>query len=593
MRLHSLAALIALAMAGSDAVGQSPTLVGAWDPPFSLPLIAIHSAVLPTGKVLLFSAEHGVPGIHGWILDPITLALTNVPPTAPWNPDCAGQSFLSDGKLLVAGGTVSFTPLTGTKLAYTFDPFTEQWTRIADMARGRWYPTCATLEDGAVITLSGLSDVPSTPNPDIELWDPTGADTWQILGQKTLPYYPLLHLMPSGKVFMAGPSQLTETYDPVANIWTPFASTNFPGRSEACSVLLPPTLNRVMLIGGYHGSGQPTNSTEIIDLAASTPQWRGTSHMSFARMEHNAVLLPDGKVLVIGGRSDNDSTPTPVMTPEIFNPASETWTAVAPHSVPRRYHSTAVLLPDARVLAAGGDFQPSGEIYSPPYLFNGPRPAILFAPPTITYGSTFALQFTGTTSTHSVVLMGLPAVTHSNNMTQRYVPLDTVSSPGGTVPMAAPSSGRVAPPGFYMLFIVDTNGVPSISRMVRVSPPAANASPGRVPVTISVRKAEVPPGDIVIDWSVSCSTAAEDYGIYQGTIGTWYSHTLIDCNDAGSDLREQITPDAGNSYYLVVPHNAQAEGSYGRCSIGVCLAADERPVGAAQCVAPQALAPCP
>lgn len=592
MRLRSVAALIALTSVCPESVAQNPSLVGAWDPPFALPLIAIHSAVLPTGKVLLFSAEHGVPGIHGWILDPATLALTNVPPPPPWNPDCAGQSFLPDGRLLVAGGTVSFTPLTGTKLAYTFDPYTEQWTRIADMARGRWYPTCVTLEDGTVTTLSGLSDVPSTPNPDIERWDPAGTDTWQILGQKSLPYYPLLHLMPSGNVFMAGPSQLTESYDPVTNTWTPVDGTNFPGRYEACSVILPSTLNRVMLIGGYNGSGQPTNSVEIIDLASVTPEWRVTAHMSFARMEHNAVLLPDGRVLVIGGRSDNDATPTPVMTPEVFSPSSETWTPVAPHSVPRRYHSTAVLLPDGRVLAAGGDFQPSGEIYSPPYLFNGPRPVIVSAPSTIAYGSTFALQFTGTTSTHSVVLMGLPAVTHSNNMTQRYVSLGTVSSSGGTIVIPAPSNGKLAPPGFYMLFVVDTNGVPSISRMVRVSAPAAMTSPGSVPVTIALRKAP-PPGDIVIDWSSSCSTAAEDYGIYQGTIGTWYSHALLDCNDAGSDLTEQITPPAASSYYLIVPHNAQAEGSYGNCSIGVCLAADERPVGAAQCVTPQVLAPCP
>src|SRR5206468_8141724 len=304
------------------------------------------------------------------------LSLTNVPPPPPWNPDCAGHSFLPDGRLVVAGGTLSFTPLTGTQLSYLFDPYAEQWTALPEMTNGRWYPTCVTLDDGKVVTFSGLSDVPGTPNPDIESWNPGAPYNWQLLGQRTLPYYPLLHLMPSGRVFMAGPSPLTETYDSAANSWTPIATTNFPGRYEACSVLLPPTFNRVMLVGGYNGSGQPTSSAEIIDLADPAPRWQLTAHMSFARMEHNAVLLPDGKVLVIGGRSDNDSTPTPVLTPEIFDPAGRTWTSVAPHSVARRYHSTAVLLPDARVLAAGGDYQPSGEIYSPPYLFRGPRPEI-------------------------------------------------------------------------------------------------------------------------------------------------------------------------------------------------------------------------
>ncbi len=588
-----LAVVIALTVISLEASAQSPALIGAWNPPFALPLIAIHSAVLPTGKVLLFSAEHGVPGIHGWVLDPATLALTNVPPPAPWNPDCAGHSFLPDGRLLVAGGTVSFTPLTGTPLAYIFDPNAEQWTRIADMAAGRWYPTCVTTEQGRVLTLAGLSDVPNVRNPDIELWDPAGPDQWQLLGQKTLPYYPLLHLMPSGLVFMAGPGSLTETYDPATDAWAPVATTNFHGRYEAPSVLLPPTLNRVMLLGGYNNAGQPTRSAEIIDLAAPVPSWRLTAQMSFARMEHNAVLLPDGKVLVIGGRSDNDGTPTPVLTPEIFDPAGETWTNVAPHSIPRRYHSTAVLLPDGRVLAAGGDFQASGEFYSPAYMFRGPRPAIVSAPPSIDYGSQFSLTFTGTTSTHSAVLMALSCVTHSNNMCQRLVPLGTIVSAGGTVAIPAPASGKVAPPGFYMLFVVDGNGVPSVSRMVRIFSSGVNDGAGSVPITLTLGKAPASGGDLQLSWAASCSPAAQGYGIYEGVIGAWYGHTLLDCNDDGSDFIEQITPAAGNSYYLVVPRTVTAEGSYGKCSPGFCLAADERPVGSARCVTPQALTGCP
>lgn len=459
---------IFMLLATNVAHGQSPAIVGDWDPPFALPIIAIHSAVLPTGKVLLFSAEHGVPGIHGWLMDPQTLALTNVQPPDPWNPDCAGHSFLSDGRLLVAGGTVSFTPLTGSELAFVFDPFGEQWMQIDDMAGGRWYPTCLTLRDGRVITMAGLSDVPSIDNANIEVFDPFSNSAWQLLGNKSLPYYPLLHLLPGGKVFMAGPKPQTESYDPATNTWTPVDTTNFPGRYEACSVALPPSLNRVMLIGGHTGSSQPTNTAEIIDLSSPSPQWTMTSHMGFPRMNHNAVLLPNGKVLVIGGRSDFDASPTPVLTPEIYDPASATWVTVAPHLIPRRYHSTAVLLPDGRVLSAGGDYEPSGEIYSPAYLFNGPRPVIAFAPPTIAFGSSFSVAFTGTTSTHSAVLMSLSAVTHSNNMTQRLVPLGTITASGGQATLTAPADGSIAPPGFYMLFILSSNGIPSVSKMVRL-----------------------------------------------------------------------------------------------------------------------------
>lgn len=464
------AALISI---GSPPIASAQSsVVGAWGPPFPLPLIAIHSAVLPTGKVLLFSAEHGVPGIHAWLLDPATLALTNVPPPAGWNPDCAGHSFLSDGRLLVAGGTLSFTPLTGSRRAALFDPYSEQWLPIEDMRAGRWYPTNVTLEDGRVITLAGLSDVSGVDNPDIERWDPASTSNWQLLGQKYLPYYPLLHVVPSGLVFMAGPAALTQTYDPATNAWIPVDATNAAGRYEACSVLLPSNLNRVMLIGGYNG-GQPTNTAEIIDLSSGAPQWTTIAHMANPRMEHNAVLLPNGKVLVIGGRSNNDATPIAVLTPEIYDPASSTWTSVAPHVTPRRYHSTAVLLPDGRVLSAGGDYEPSGEIYSPPYLFNGPRPTIVALPATVAYGAAFTIQFTGTTSNHSAVLVALSAVTHSNNMSQRCVALGSIASSGGSVTLTAPPDGRIAPPGFYMLFIVSSSGVPSISKMLRVIAPSS------------------------------------------------------------------------------------------------------------------------
>ena len=139
---------------------------GAWTQPFPLPLIAIHSAVLPTGKVLLFSAEHGVPGIHGWLLNPASLALQNVPPPPPWNPDCAGHSFLADGRLLVSGGTLGFSPTRGPKSAYIFDSFTEQWIQVENMRAGRWYPSNITLPDGRVITVSGLNDTDGALNSD-------------------------------------------------------------------------------------------------------------------------------------------------------------------------------------------------------------------------------------------------------------------------------------------------------------------------------------------------------------------------------------------------------------------------------------------
>jgi hypothetical protein len=447
---------------------QTPAQDGQWSDLFALPLIAIHANLLPTGQVLLFSAEHGVPGIHAWVLDPQTLALTDVPPPAGWNLDCAAHSFLPDGRLLVAGGTLQFNPLLGSKRAAIFDPWLLQWIPIGDMADGRWYSTNVTLPDGRIVTMSGVDGTTGALNTDIERWDPNGSSNWELIGQRLMPDYPNLHVLPSGVVFRSGPDSQTETFNPATYAWTPVATTNAAARYEAPSVLLPTSLNRVMLMGGYvETSGTPTNSVETIDLSAPTPAWTIGPHMLNRRIQHNAVLLPNAKVLVIGGRRNAPGgTADSVMAPEIFDPATSTWDAVAPHRVARMYHSTALLLPDARVLAAGGDYHPSGEIYSPPYLFAGPRPVIGSAPAAIAYGDTFLVSFSGGSAPFTISLIAPSAVTHSNNMTQRYVRLAEVGS-AGTADIPA-ASANLAPPGFYMLFVTDATGVPSVSRMVRV-----------------------------------------------------------------------------------------------------------------------------
>jgi hypothetical protein len=340
------------------------------------------------------------------------------------------------------------------------------------MRAGRWYPSNITLPDGRVITVSGLNDTDGAINPDIELWDPKGTNNWELLGRKPVPVYPYLHVLSNGLVFRSGPDDQTETYDPASNRWTLVAPRNVHGRYEAPSVMLPPNPNRIMVMGGHNfRSGQPVNSAEMIDLSAPTPRWTNLPPMNFRRMEFNAVILPNGKIFVVGGRSDYDDTPSPVLTPEIFDPQSLTWDMVAPHQTPRRYHSTAILLPDARVLVAGGDYQPSGEIYSPPYLFQGSRPVIRSAPRVIQYGETFNIELTSTTPSNRVALIRFSSVTHSVNFDQRYVRLADLTAGSGTYTIAAPASANWAPPGYYMFFVIDQNGVPSVSAAVQVLPP--------------------------------------------------------------------------------------------------------------------------
>ncbi len=185
-----------------------PSTDGQRTQPFSLPLIAMHSSLLPTGKVLLYSSEHGVPGIQVYLLNPATLGLKEVPPPPPWDPACSGHSFLADGRLLVTGGEVGDIPPTGPRTACIFDSFKEQWIPVVDMRAGRWYPSNITLGDGRVVTFSGL-DENSDFNPDIELWDPKGTNNWQLLGEKILEYYPHLNLLTNGLIFRSGPDGRT------------------------------------------------------------------------------------------------------------------------------------------------------------------------------------------------------------------------------------------------------------------------------------------------------------------------------------------------------------------------------------------------
>ena len=465
-----LAATVLIAAFQHPGEAASPSDIGQWTQPFSLPMIAMHASMLPSGKVLLYSADHGVPGKQAYLLDPVTLAMQNMGPPEGWDPACSGFSFLSDGRLLVTGGQVGTNPVTGPTLSYIFNPFTEQWTRIEDMRKGRWYPSNITLGDGRIVTFTGL-DENSDFNPLIELWDPRGTNNWQLLGEKIMDYYPNLHLLPSGLVFRSGPNDTSrsDTYNLSNNVWTVVATRNVMGRYDSPSVMLPPNPDRIMVMGGDDRTNPPTASAEIIDLSAPSPRWTTIAPMHYARSDFNAVILPDGKIFVVGGRTNADWPQVFTLTPEIFDPQSLTWTTVAPHQVPKGYHSTAILLPDGRVWSGAGDYQPWGEIYSPPYLFQGSRPVIQSVPSVIQYGQSFKLSFTSSTASNRVALIRNSCATHSVNMDQRYALLADLTNGSGTFKVSAPAAANLAPPGYYMLFVVDQNGVPSVSASVHVT----------------------------------------------------------------------------------------------------------------------------
>ncbi len=505
-------------MASGPAGDSTSARVGRWDPVFELPNVAIHTNVLPNGKVLFWGRRDDPNGSMNerectpYIWDPGTVELTPTP--QPEGADgtrvnlfCAGHSFLPDGRLLVAGGHL--TDGDGINQAFTYDYRTNAWTALPVMNQRRWYPTATTLSDGTVLVSSGsyiengifiINDVP-------QIWD--GQQWRATVDFIGLPLYPHMHVAPDGQVFMAGSNARTYLLNTDGSgTWTPLPE---PGgvrrngeRQYGPSVMYD--AGKVVYIGGGNDgpTDVPTAAAEVIDLGADPPAWRAIASMRFPRRQHNAAILADGSVLVTGGTRGpgfNDLSPgMPVHVAELWDPVTEGWQELAAEDVDRCYHGTAVLLPDATVLSAGsGEFAVGGDqpndprdshrdaqIFHPPYLFQGPRPEITSAPEEISYGETFSLEISGP-EVGKVTWIRLPSVTHAFDQNQRINVLE-FSLDGGSLTVTAPERPEICPPGHYMLFVLSAAGVPSLARIARIGPsvaqPRAAISPALAEVSL-------------------------------------------------------------------------------------------------------------
>jgi hypothetical protein len=447
----ALAWLPAAAQAQSHAIGQ-------WSDVTDWPSVAIHGALLPTGQVVYYPQ-----GDHPWLVDPTTLAATALP-KAGYNIFCSGLALMGDGRLLVAGGHVDFG--WGLPKATIYDAITNSWSAVPDMNNGRWYPTVVSLGNSEVLVISGSYDTEFSINSLPQVWTGSG---WRDLTSAVLnlPLYPQMHLAPDGRVFLAGPNKRTRWLDTTGTgSWSMGPDRTFPSRDYGTSVLYGD--GKILYIGG---GNPPTDTAEVIDLNETSPAWRTVGSMSIARRQTNATLLPDGKVLVTGGVSGQgfNNKDTPVFTAELWDPATESFTPMASMARPRWYHSTAVLLPDGRVLSAGGDHNPSAEVFSPPYLFKGARPLVRRAPTSAAYGEVFTIATPDEASIAAVNLVRLTSVTHANNMSQRINQLRFVRAEGG-LKVTAPSDPNLCPPGHYMLFLLNDQGVPSVAPIIRIGP---------------------------------------------------------------------------------------------------------------------------
>ncbi len=527
-----------------------------------------------------------------YLYDPATGASRQMPP--PVNPDtgkrvelfCAGASLLADGRVLVTGGNVGDP--SGDKLAnkanyglntiYTFDPEKAErglqpWTEGPRMAQGRWYPTQTLLPDGRTVLSSGQSNKGDDPdnaglNADIELYTPdTAAGVVEPFGRYggadrpgTPGQYPHQWWMPSGTLLNAGPFKadffvMDRPPAPkagAANSVTFKRRGTLRGNQEwAGGVLSPVGVGgdaKVMLLGGADRTDadpQPVSpalaTTTYYDEANPNLGWRQGAPLNFARAFANAVLMPTGKVAVVGGGAGEDSKQryyrwisTAVQRRvEIADPADPTAAPVAGNQQAegRAYHSTALLLPDARVWSAGDDINgplgnptaadPQGysggatfeaaqrmgagsgvctdtaEVWTPPYLLNADgslrtRPVIAGTPRSATYGTTIGVRTSA--SARKAVLVAPGAATHANDMSQRVVTLDATRVAGRGLNVTLPASADVAPPSWYMLFVLDATGTPSVSRFVRLVPPGvAVDAPGAL--TAGSRETDTPKAD--------------------------------------------------------------------------------------------------
>jgi hypothetical protein len=504
-----------------------------------MPINPVHAALLHTGKVLIVSGSGNLPSDTNYqaaIFDPKTGAISTQP--LSWDMFCNGMIVLPDGRVFVDSGTLQYDPFHGQLKSSIYDPATGQFTDAQNMAHGRWYPTVTNLPDGTLMAFSGLDENGNT-NSTVEIytvgsgWSPTYGSPF------TPPLYPRMHLIPSGRVFNSGPQTSSYYFDPVAHTWSFVANTNYSGkRTYGTSVLLPMTpANNYKPVVMIMGGGSPsTNTTELIDLSAASPKWVYGPNMSQPRIEMNATILPNSHVLAVGGSLNDEDTATASLNADLYDPGSNTFSSAGQNAFARLYHSNSLLLPDATVLFIGGNpargtYEPHIEIYSPPYLFNADgtaatRPTISqISSNNIGYGAAFQIQTPNAANISSVVFMRPGAPTHSFDMEQRLVGA-TFAAGSGVLNVTAPPNSKIAPPGYYMVFLLNAAGVPSVAQFVQLSSTAGDLPPKGTIITPATNVT------ITAGQSVSFSGSGSDP---DGTISA-YSWTFPGGNPSSSSL---------------------------------------------------------
>lgn len=512
LRFSTIAVVIATIITTASVVTaqvSNPGQGGMWSQIYNWPVYGVHLALMPDEKVLVWdSTKDDAPTFNATtntsIWDPITNQHTRISnaPLAGQELFCSPHTHLADGNLLIVTGTVG----EGDPVAVIFDNGLKRWVRQPTLIFPRYYPSTTSLPNGGVLVSGGgypdrIGDIPESFE----------SGNWRLLTGARIPfgdaprgfidnttYFPWTQPAPNGQVFYAGPENTLRYIDTngAGGMQTVGQRGDNAFRDYGSYAMYD--IGKILVVGG----GSALNSTYVIDINNWSPSVTQSGSLAFGRRQQNLTILADGQVLVTGGNSNpngQDGQPgsqfdinTAVYAAEIWNPATGQWRVLSSMARSRQYHSTALLLPDARVVVAGGICTPcqseqNAEIFSPPYLFNSDgspatRPDITYAPATLGYSQQFSVTLSQTSNIVKAHLIKLGSVTHATNFDQRLVPL-SFSQAGTTLNITAPANNNIAPPGHYMLFVVNSNGVPSVAKTIQVG---GNPLPVPPPPTVQI-----------------------------------------------------------------------------------------------------------
>lgn len=486
----SRACALAVALAGlgaGPAQAQDPGQVGQWGALQNYPIVPVSMGVTPDGKIVAWDQANTPPNFgsipnngNAMVLDPQTGNISRSTNVAPRTTFCSLIASLPDGRLAIIGGGVDSGGGASPDIQI-YDGESKTFSVAGKMNSPRWYP-------GGELDRSGNMIVAGGSSQGIERVD-------QLTGRSTVldtsfraNWYPDLIRTPQqnfliedvGDNAVAGPGRFLLSGSTLSNVSN---SSLLQTRRRGIRTMIGP--HKL-----FYNSGGTSKSSMIIDVSSGTPTYTAAANSNFEHMTGQALTLPTGDVLAVGGNSSGDDTKgTPVFTPEIYSPATNTWKSMANSAKRRTYHSVAALMPDGRVWSAGSSFdevqEPNGAFFSPPYLFKqdgsgqlATRPTATGAPGVVAQNQTFTVGTQNPSNIAYASMVRLAATTHQVSPGQSFTKLP-VTARSGAVELTAPSIDQ-AVPGYYMLFLVDKQGVPSIAPVFRFDATGAAAIKPRV-----------------------------------------------------------------------------------------------------------------